>query len=216
METVNPARADRRALILAAATELFTEHAFDEVTTSEVARRAGVAYGLIAHHFTNKRGLYLAVIDAAAERLRAVHQKPPAGDTPAEQLRDALGRHVAHIDAHARGFLALMRAGNGADPQVRAVIDAHRARGGARLLAALGVGEPLSPTLRTAMRGWVTALDEMLIDRLDHGDLPAETIVALATSTLIATLRAAHALAPVPGLDPALLDRLAPEQGTGR
>lgn len=204
METVNPGRGDRRALILAAAAELFTERAFDEVTTSEIARRAGVAYGLIAHHFGNKRGLYLAVVDAAAEGLRAVHETPPRGGTPAEMLRDALTRHIALIEANSRGFLALMRAGNGADPEVRALIDAHRARGAARLLAALGVTGAPGPALRAAMRGWVAALDEMLIDRMEHGDPAPEAVVELAVSTLAAILRTAHDLAPIPGLDPAL------------
>ncbi|MBW8481972.1 TetR/AcrR family transcriptional regulator [Actinomadura parmotrematis] len=207
MPTVNPGR---RALILDAAAELFTARPFDEVTTSEVARRAGVAYGLVAHHFGSKRGLYLAVVEAAAERLRAVHEAPQADGPPAERLRDALTRHVAHIDAHARGFLALMRAGNGADAEVRALIERHQAAGAARLLAALGVREPHPPALRAAVRGWVTGWDAMLADRLEHRDVPAATVVALATATLVAALRAAHALDPVPGLDPRLLDRLIP------
>ena len=55
-----------------------------------------VAYGLIAHHFGNKRGLYLATIRAAADRLRVVHEAEPEGAAPGERLRD--GVYVLRVD----------------------------------------------------------------------------------------------------------------------
>ena len=57
---------DRRQLIIDAARKLFASRPYDQVTTSEIAKNAGVAYGLIAHHFENKRGLYLAVMNEIA------------------------------------------------------------------------------------------------------------------------------------------------------
>jgi AcrR family transcriptional regulator len=202
------ARPDRRSLILVAAAELFTERAYDEVTTTEIATRAGVAYGLIAHHFTNKRGLYLATIDAAAERLRLLQDTPPDGDTPSARLRDAIGRHITYMDDNAAGFLALMRGGNGSDPQVRAIIEDLRWQGALRILRALGVGDPIGPALRTTMRGWVGYVDEVIIDHLHHHDVPLEQLVELALATLTAALRAARAVDPETGIDPATLDLL--------
>ena len=95
------ARPDRRQMLIDAAAELFADRAYDEVTTTEIARRAGVAYGLIAHHFGNKRGLYLATIRAAADRLRVVHEAEPEGAAPGERLRDALDRHIAFMEDNA-------------------------------------------------------------------------------------------------------------------
>ncbi|MBE1535901.1 TetR/AcrR family transcriptional regulator [Actinomadura algeriensis] len=188
---------DRRALLIDAAAGLFTERAYDEVTTGEIARRAGVAYGLIAHHFGNKRGLYLATIRAAADRLRAAHETPPAeGGAPAARLRDALDRHIAFMEDNAAGFLALMRGGNGSDPEVRGIVEDLRWQGARRLLDAFGVAEPVRPALRTAMRGWVGYLDEIVIDHLRHRDLPRETLVASAAATLVAALRAARTADP--------------------
>ncbi|TDC84777.1 TetR/AcrR family transcriptional regulator [Actinomadura sp. 7K507] len=204
------ARPDRRAQLVHAAAALFAERAYDEVTTTEIAKRAGVAYGLIAHHFTNKRGLYLATVRAAAERLQAVHDAPPAGDDPAQRLRDGLTRHIAYIEDNAKGFLTLMRGGNGNDPEVRAIIEEFRWQGARTLLAAAGVAEPVRPALRTTLRGWVGYLDEITIDHLHHRDLTRRELVELATTTLVAALRAALALDDAIGVDPALVDRLQP------
>jgi AcrR family transcriptional regulator len=201
-------RTDRRALLIDAAEALFTERAYDEVTTTEIARRAGVAYGLIAHHFTNKRGLYLATIGAAAARLQAVHDRPPAGESPAAQLRDALTRHIAHIEANSKGFLALMHGGHGSDSEVRAVVEELRWQGAERLLRAAGAAEPVRPALRTTMRGWVGYLDEITIDHLAHRDLSRDDLVELALATLAAALRAALDLDPETGIDPALIDQI--------
>ncbi|HEX2316321.1 MAG TPA: hypothetical protein VHJ17_21445, partial [Thermomonospora sp.] len=46
----------------------------------------------------NKRGLYLATINAAAERLRALHETPPEGGTPLARFRNAIARHIAYMD----------------------------------------------------------------------------------------------------------------------
>ena len=201
-------RPDRRALLIEAAGALFKERPYDEVTTTEIAQRAGVSYGLIAHHFTNKRGLYLATINTIAEHVQAVHASPPVGDTPAAQLREALTRHVAFIEEKAEGFIALMRGGSGSDPEVRALIEDMRWRAATRLLGAFGVAEPFRPILRTTMRGWTGYVDASLIDHLDHHELARDDLVSLLIATLVAALRTAHGIDPDIGISPALLDSL--------
>ncbi|MDX6361505.1 TetR/AcrR family transcriptional regulator [Streptomyces sp. NPDC058274] len=52
----------RRAQIMAVARRLFGENAYDAVSTTDIAREAEVARGLVNHYFESKRGLYLAVI----------------------------------------------------------------------------------------------------------------------------------------------------------
>lgn len=202
-------RIDRRARLIKAASQLFAERAYDEVTTTEIAERAGVAYGLIAHHFTNKRGLYLATIHAAAEDLRAVQATPPLGDVPADRLRNAIDRHIDHMDQRAAGFLALMRAGSGSDPEVHAIVEDLRWQGAVRILRALGVDGPVHPLLRAAMRGWVGYLDELIIDHIHHHDVDRAHLVRLAADALVATLRTAYSVTPGIGVDPATIDLLA-------
>jgi AcrR family transcriptional regulator len=47
---------------MAVARRLFGENAYDAVSTTDIAREAEVARGLVNHYFDSKRGLYLAVI----------------------------------------------------------------------------------------------------------------------------------------------------------
>jgi AcrR family transcriptional regulator len=205
---------DRRTQLIEAANALFTERSYDEVTTVEIAKRAGVAYGLIAHYFTNKRGLYLATVTSLAEGLDAVNAANPVGNTPAALLRCALTRNIAHIEKNDQGFRALMCGGVGADPEVRALIEGFRWQGAGRLLRALGATEPISPALRTAMRGWVNFVADSIMDHLRHRELTRNDLVDLAIATLVAALRTAHAIDPRTGIEPVLIDQLATTEST--
>lgn len=53
---------DSASFILVAAAELFTRDGFERTSLQAVADRAGVAKGLIAHHFRSKEGLLTAVL----------------------------------------------------------------------------------------------------------------------------------------------------------
>ncbi|GAA3548474.1 hypothetical protein GCM10022222_35100 [Amycolatopsis ultiminotia] len=200
---------DRRGRLIDAARLLFSERPYEKVTTTEIARTADVAYGLIAHHFDNKRGLYLAVMKQIAAEITANHQKPPRGDTPLEQLHSALVEHITYIDRHASGFLAIMRGGLGADPDLRKLVDETRWAGALRVLHATGVTNPPA-TLRAALRGWVGYLDELMVDRIENRDLAITTLADLAAAALTATLQKVTTLDPHTGIDPAITKAIAP------
>ncbi len=191
---------DRRRLIIDAARSLFSERSYDQVTTTEIAATAGVAYGLLAHHFENKRGLYRAVMNEIAAEIADIHlAAAPPGSTLVEQLRQGVRNHIAYIDTHAESFAAFVRGDLGSDPEHQAAIDDLRWLGARRILNALGISEPVPAVLRTAMRGWVGYLDEMMIDRIKHRDLDTETLVSLAIAALIATLDTTSELDPTIG-----------------
>jgi AcrR family transcriptional regulator len=186
---------DRRQLIIDAARKLFSSRPYDQVTTSEIAKNAGVAYGLIAHHFEHKRGLYLAVMNEIAVEIADVALAPPPEDASLiDQLRHALRNHIAYIDSYSNSFVALLRGALGADAEHQAAIERLRWLGAQRILLALGIVEPIPASLRTAMHGWVGYLDEMMIDRITHRDIDAEALVELAAAALVATLRTAAAI----------------------
>ena len=56
---------ERREQIFTCAADLFGERPYADVSTSDIASRAGVARGLINHYFGTKRELYLAVVRRA-------------------------------------------------------------------------------------------------------------------------------------------------------
>ncbi|MGV0744492.1 TetR/AcrR family transcriptional regulator [Mycolicibacterium sp. XJ870] len=190
-----PAVADRRQLIIDAARKLFVTRPYEQVTTSAIAKNAGVAYGLIAHHFDNKRGLYLAVMNEIAAEIAATQLSAlPAGAPLIEQLRHGLRAHIAHMDSYSDSFVALLRGALGADAEHQAAIERLRWMGAERILSTLGIIEPVAPALRTAMHGWVGYLDEMMIDRITQRDIEVEALVEFAAAALVATLRTAAAV----------------------
>ncbi|OMC10068.1 TetR/AcrR family transcriptional regulator [Mycolicibacterium fortuitum] len=190
-----PKPVDRRRLIIDAARRLFATTPYDQVTTAQVAKDAGVAYGLIAHHFEHKRGLYLAVMNEIAEEIAAAQTAAaPPGAPLAEQLRHALRSHIAHIDTYSDSFVALLRGALGADPEHQSAVERLRWLGAQRILSALGIVDPVAPTLRVAMHGWIGLLDEMMIDRISHRDVDVDVLVDLAAAALAVTLRTAAAV----------------------
>lgn len=73
---------DKRLRILDAALTEMAEHGFARASTNAVAERAGVAKGLVFHHFGSKEDLFLAVLDDVLARLvpgfeAAVAEAPP-------------------------------------------------------------------------------------------------------------------------------------------
>lgn len=58
-----------RDALLEAATELFIERDYADVSTDEILRRAGVSRGALYHHFSGKRDLFREVFDASEARV---------------------------------------------------------------------------------------------------------------------------------------------------
>jgi AcrR family transcriptional regulator len=56
---------ERRELILQSAARLFAALPYSQVSTTDIAREAGITRGLLNHYFTDKRGLYLEVVRQA-------------------------------------------------------------------------------------------------------------------------------------------------------
>lgn len=204
-----PNRIDRRQLLIDSARKLFAERPYDQVTTSEIARQAGVAYGLIAHHFNNKRGLYLAVKSEIAQEIAAVQlSAPPQDASLADQLRHALLNHITYIDTYGETFVGFVRGNLGCDPEYRAALNELRWQGAQRALMLLGIAEPVPPILRTALLGTASYLDEMIIDRITNRDLEPEAIVELVIAHFSATLQTVARLDPSIGIPPAIIDAL--------
>ncbi|MDA8177576.1 MULTISPECIES: TetR/AcrR family transcriptional regulator [Acidithiobacillus] len=69
-KTPNSLKKDHRQMIIDAAEQLFSQKAFDSVTTSEIARKSGVSKANIYYHFSNKKNLYMAVLGLASQAIR--------------------------------------------------------------------------------------------------------------------------------------------------
>ena len=59
---------EKRQRLVAAATELFASVGFEQTSTQQIARAAGVSEGILFHHFGSKRGLLVAVAEDFVRR----------------------------------------------------------------------------------------------------------------------------------------------------
>lgn len=66
--TRDPARSQRT--ILKAATDEFVAHGYSGASVNEIAARANINKRMLYHYFGNKEELFLAVLEAAYERIR--------------------------------------------------------------------------------------------------------------------------------------------------
>ena len=78
-----------RTEVLRAVTRLIGEHGIDGMTMREVSRATGMSTGTINYHFTNKRSLILAALDAA----------------PAAPATGEAGGPLERLQALFRGFI---------------------------------------------------------------------------------------------------------------
>jgi AcrR family transcriptional regulator len=186
---------DRRAELLAIGRQLFARHAYDELSIDDVAAAAGVAKGLLYYYFKSKRGFYLATLRAEADELLALAQPDPALP-PATRLRRTLDAYLRFVDESAERYRALVVAGLGSDPEVRAIRDEER--GEFLRLIAEGVAhthEP-SPALRAVLEGWLAFVEGVSLDWLAHRDLDAEQLRELLVAALVGSLGAALKVDP--------------------
>ena len=118
----------RRAKILGAAIEAFSEKGFDAASTRDIARRAGIEQGLLTYHFPNKRALWCAAADAIFDDL-AKHIEVTLGtlvtSPPKERARQGVREAVRYLAVNPELFRFLVDAGNRSDEMMRWLVDQH-------------------------------------------------------------------------------------------
>jgi AcrR family transcriptional regulator len=164
---------ERRAQLLARATELFGEYGYDELSMARIAREAGISKPLLYHYFPSKRALFAAALTDAATELGALTQPDPSLP-PTEQLSQALGAFLGWVDAHRDAYANVLR--SLAVAEVREIVDGVRAATAARIVAGLGPAAD-TPGVRVAVDGWLWSIDGAVLSWVEHRrDLSAEAL----------------------------------------
>lgn len=83
--------------ILEAAERLFASRGFMDVSAAEIVREAGVAHGLLFHHFGAMEELYAEVSRVAAQRMNEVQLASFRGKTAREQVASFLRAHLRSV-----------------------------------------------------------------------------------------------------------------------
>ncbi|WP_298179343.1 TetR/AcrR family transcriptional regulator [Saccharomonospora sp.] len=129
---------ERREQIFACAAELFGARPYAEVSTSDIAARAGVARGLINHYFGTKRELYLAVVRRALNvPYEAITQLPTSSIE--DRVLSAVDWFLDVVGRQEKMWLAAITPeGIGRDLEVEHILDEADRNAADRVLEAMG------------------------------------------------------------------------------
>ena len=151
----------RRTAILRAAGDLFSQHPYADVSVAGIAAAAGVSPPLIVFHFGTKKSLYLAVLAATGDAIRAGLASLP-GPPSLDRLRAGVRFYAGFAHTHRAGFLSLLRGGQ-ESADAAALVESVRAGITAQILADLSAAHPAlaaAPVTAVAVRahlGYVNA-----------------------------------------------------------
>jgi AcrR family transcriptional regulator len=166
-----------RERILEAATKLFTERPFSEISADDIAREAGVAHGLTFHYFGSKAALYERISQAAADRLDQIHTKATLTGSPAEKLRSFL---VAHMDeVYRRRVDYVFHSRGGGTAAIQQIWERSRSNAIHLIMGFYDVVEP-SPQLTVAARAWLGYYDELVLAWVQGQIKTKATVVEMA------------------------------------
>lgn len=189
-----------REKVLAAARDLFMTSGYEDVKAADIARAAGVAHGLVFHHFGSKLGLYHEVLCQIGCEVLELHVSDP--DIPlGRRIRQSHAAHLAYLAAHREVALNLVLRTPGPEAEQ---FDEIRDLGHRRLCENMGLDFD-RPAIRLALRLYNTAADQLARDYLT-GDHPfdADTVVEMLMTVLAGALRAARTADPELELEPVL------------
>jgi AcrR family transcriptional regulator len=89
--------AETRARVMAAVVESIAEVGYQRTTAAEIARRAGVTWGAVQHHFGDKDGILMAVLEEAFDDFA---KRLAAAPADAEGLDERVGHFVERSAEH--------------------------------------------------------------------------------------------------------------------
>lgn len=183
----------RRQQILDAASELYRERRYDDVSLEELAAAAGVARGLLHHYFGSKRELFLAVMTRSTR-------------LPLEQLPNLDGRPLSEratltmswiLDgAQAYGQSWVNASGSeqwnpdnpkNPDNDVQALVDAADDRAARFMLDALGL--PDDAGLRPRLRPVAAFTKALCREWLQRKSLTRDEVLELSTAAVLRAVR---------------------------
>jgi len=184
---------ERRQQLVRLGVDIFSERPYDEVSIDDIAAAAGISKGLLYHYFPSKRDFYVDVVRYSAREMVAFTELDRTLEPPARLLA-SLDRYLDYVESHARGYLTVLRAGIGSDPEVAAVVEHVRSQMVERTLADIPHGrvDPPAP-VRIAVRGWIGFVEAASMDWLEHRGMSRDRLRDMLASQLGAALDAAKA-----------------------
>lgn len=187
---------ERRQQILSCASRLFGERPYEDVSTTDIAREAGVARGLINHYFGTKKDLYLEVVRLMVTIPDDALIGLPAGDLTT-RADASVGWFLDVVSKHAKPWLAVIGAtGSTRDAEVAQILAEADDDTADTILFAMGVIDGVRPRtgsapedLRALMRVYVGFCRTAAVEWLVRSSLTRQQVHLLLSRTLVTLLQ---------------------------
>jgi len=120
---------ERRQAVVETACRVFAKSSYHGSTTAQIARETGVSEPVLYRHFSSKRDLYVACLDAVWERVRALWEEALAREEDPQNWLRAIGKAYLEERGAAKIVLvdlwiqALSEAAD--DPEIRRALRAQ-------------------------------------------------------------------------------------------
>ena len=177
------APAERRQQIIDAARELYADHPYDAVSSSELADAAGVARGLINHYFGDKRELFLAVM---RESIMMPERALPELDGRTLEQRAAITMDwiLEAATTYGQAWVAASGAANlHGSSDIQQIVDEADDRAARLVLDALGL--PDTPHLRARLRPVAALTKAVCREWLQRETFTRDEALALLTESVL-------------------------------
>jgi TetR/AcrR family fatty acid metabolism transcriptional regulator len=176
---------DKRRQILRAAITVFARSGYHTSRVSDVAKEAGVAYGLVYHYFGSKEDLLEAIFRRTWSRMLEAVQEVELGDAPAREQLTAVARIVLGAWPLDPDLVRVLVREVARSPQLGREVDeiAHAFQALERIVARGQERGELRTDVEPRLAAWILygALEEILtgwvFERLPAGDDDVERAV---------------------------------------
>ncbi len=174
----------RRAQVLTTAIRLFAGRPYDQVSMEDVAAACGVSRALLYHYFGGKRGIFLAAIEAAGERLTAPQAELSGADP--DRLRAGIAAYFASVTASPDEHAMIQRAVK-TEADAAAIGDATR-QAFVAVIAREIPGADRSPLAQATIRAWIGMVERAAADWLIAREPELDALVDPLAAALEASL----------------------------
>ncbi|RKH67820.1 TetR/AcrR family transcriptional regulator [Corallococcus llansteffanensis] len=181
----------RREQILECATRLFGERPYAEVSTTDIAREAGVARGLLNHYFGQKRDLYLKVVKRML-LMPGLEENVTMTGPLRERVERSVEWYLDTVATHGKTYVAVTGMGGiGADPEVENIIAQADDVAAAKTLEFLGLKVEVGNDARhrAMMRSYAGLVKASIREWIRGGTLSREDVQLLLSEALIVIVR---------------------------
>ncbi|MDY7226559.1 TetR/AcrR family transcriptional regulator [Hyalangium rubrum] len=199
----------RREQILECAVRLFGERPYAEVSTTDIAKAAGVARGLLNHYFGQKRDLYLKVVKRML-LMPGLEESVPMTGNLRERVERSVEWYLDTVATHGKTYVAVTGTGGiGSDPEVERIILEADDVAAAKTLAFLGLKVEVGSDARqrAMIRSYGGLVKATIREWIRGGTITREEAHLLLSEALITIVR---------DVLPRLPEQAHPEQGDAR